>query len=138
MLSESAFEVYAFGLKMARKTVEFLQSIRCGAGGKPAPPVRRVGSHRGNLNVRYPSRKMGFVVECESGRAEYYAALHFEHSLDFLEYYSQPATLTLHYTSGKGRAVTVRHVPDYLALEKDVAGPHQLPAHEPSPSPAAG
>jgi len=26
----------------------------------------------------------------------------------------------------------------YLALEKDVAGPHQLPAHEPSPSPAAG
>jgi putative transposase len=116
MLSSSAFHTYADNLKLPQTTLELLKSVRIGPDGNPAPPVRRVESHAGNSNVRYPSQKMGFVVDCESGRSEYYAALHFEHDPDVLEYYSQPATITLHYQSAAGRALTVPHTPDFLVL----------------------
>ena len=116
MLSSSAFLAYVENLKLVQAALELLKSVRIGPDGHPAPPVRRVESHVGNSNVRYPSKKMGFVVDCESGRAEYYAALHFEHDPDVLEYYSQPATITLHYQSAAGRALTVPHTPDFLVM----------------------
>ena len=116
MLSPSAFLTYVENLKLIQAALELLKSVRIGPDGHPAPPVRRVESHAGNSNMRYPSMKMGFVVDCESGRAEYYAALHFEHDPDVLEYYSQPATITLHYRSAAGRALTVPHTPDFLVL----------------------
>ena len=71
MLSPSAFHTYAENLKLIQAALELLNSVRIGPDGHPAPPVRRVESHAGNSNVRYPSMKMGFVVDCESGRAEY-------------------------------------------------------------------
>ena len=116
MLSPSEFLAYVRDLNLGQSALALVNSVRYGADGKAAPPVRRVDSHAGNSNVRYPSQKMGFVVDCESGRAEYYAALNFEHDPDVHEYYSQPATLKLHYTSGAGRSLTVTHTPDFLVL----------------------
>ena len=119
MMTDPAFRSYVQSLKLSQAALDMLKSVRNDSGGNPAPPVRRVDSHRGNSNVRYPSRKMGFVVECESGRAEFYAALNFEHNPAVQEYYSQPYTLTIHYASAAGRPLTVQHTPDFLVLKTD-------------------
>lgn len=120
MLNPSEFAMYVKALNLEQPAVTLLDSIRHGADGKPAPPVRRTQSHFGNVTVRYPSIKMGFVVECESGRAEFSAALNWEHDPEVLEYYSQPATLELHYKSARGKLLRVHHTPDFLVLRSDV------------------
>ncbi len=116
MLRASEFDTYVQELNLDQPAVALLKSIRCGVDGRPAPPVRRMESRVGNVTVRYPSNKMGFVVECESGRAEFYAALNWEHDADVFEYYSQPVTLALRYKSARGKSLTVHHTPDFLVL----------------------
>src|SRR3972149_1778839 len=37
---------------------------------RSSPPVRRVRSAAGNVSVRYPSRKMGVIIQAESHRNE--------------------------------------------------------------------
>ena len=82
-------------------------------------PVRRVGGGRGNVAVRYPSRKMGVVIQAESRNVE----LAFVHrcesdpAVDF--YLCQPATLSVYVIDTRGRRPRVQHVPDYLVLDGD-------------------
>lgn len=120
MLNTSEFAAYVKALNLEQPAVRLLKSIRHGDDGKPAPPVRRTQSHFGNVTVRYPSIKMGFVIECESGRAEYCAALNWEHDPEVLEYYSQPARLELQYKSARGKSLTVHHTPDFLVLRSGI------------------
>jgi len=116
MMDVNAYADYLVSLNLSERAVAILTAVRPGADGKPKPPVRAVGSRVGNSNVRYPSRKMGFVIECESGRPEYFAAMNFEFDPDVLEYYSQPDLLTLHYVSAGGRNLSVPYVPDFIVL----------------------
>ena len=116
MMDVNAYADYLVSLNLSERAVAILTAVRPGADGKPKPPVRAVGSRVGNSNVRYPSRKMGFVIECESGRPEYFAAMNFEFDPDVLEYYSQPYLLTLHYVSAGGRNLSVPYVPDFIVL----------------------
>jgi len=86
VLNNSEFQAYVKALNLPARGIEFLQSVRCGGiDGQVSPAARRVESHVGNSIVRYPSVKMGFVVECESGRVEYVAALALEDDDDVLE-----------------------------------------------------
>lgn len=113
MFSDSEFELYAKTLQLPAPAVELLRAVRVN------PAVRRVESHVGNSIVRYPSKKMGFVIECESGRAEFVSVLEMENDPDVLEYFPQPTKLELRYTSKSGRPVVVEHTPDFLVLRSN-------------------
>ena len=110
MISDSEFELYVKKLQLPASAVELLRAVRVN------PAVRRVESHVGNSNVRYPSKKMGFVIDCESGRSEFVSVLEMENDPAVLEYYPQPTKLELRYTSKSGRPVLVEHTPDFLVL----------------------
>jgi putative transposase len=118
MLNEAEFKAYAASLSLSSAALELLRSVRPGPDGRPAPPARAVDSQVGNSIVRYPSQKMGFAVECESGRSEYLSALELEHDDDVQEYYSQPCRIVLRYQSPTDRKVVVSHIPDCLVLRR--------------------
>ena len=111
------FDAYVKRLGLPEAGVALLKHLRNGGpNGSPLPPVRRTESRGGNSNVRYPSQKMGFDVECESGRVEFFSTLALEYNDDVLEYYSQPTRFTLRYLSATGKPVVVEHVPDAIVL----------------------
>lgn len=80
-------------------------------------PVRTVKPGRRHVCVRFPSSKMQRVVVCESRHIEYPFARHCEHDPEVLEYYAQPLSLSLVYTSGQ-RRVRVGYVPDFLVIRQ--------------------
>jgi transposase InsO family protein len=81
-----------------------------------------VGSGRGNVSGRYPSKKMGVTIQFESHRVELAAIYEMEHDPEVLEYYDQPLPIRLEYESAKGRHVAVLHTPDYFVIRRDSAG----------------
>ncbi len=89
---------------------------------RDSPPTRRVGSRRGNVSVRYPSRKMGLVIQAESHKNELAGIYEMEYDPDTLEYYDQPGPIQLIYPSKNGRSVTVRHTPDFFVLRSQSMG----------------
>lgn len=89
---------------------------------RSSEPVRRVGGGASNVVDRYPSRKMGAVIQFESHRVELAFVLEFEHDAAVLEYYDQPCRLPLQYTGRTGRRITALHTPDYFVLRTDTAG----------------
>lgn len=102
------------GLSAEARTV--VETIRA------SPPARRVRGATGNVAVRYPSRKMGVTIQAESHRNELAGLVEYEHDAQVLEFYDQPPSITLAYTTGDGRAVRVRHTPDYFVLRTDAIG----------------
>lgn len=84
-----------------------------------APPARRVGSRAGNVSVRYPSRKMGVVIQAESHRNELAAVYALEHDPETLAFYDQPPALKLTYQARHGRRVGVLHTPDFFVIRTD-------------------
>ena len=92
---------------------KLIDSIRKGA------PVRRVGGGRSNVCVRYPSRKMGCVIQAESHTVELALIYEMEHDPEVFEYYDQPASLKLKYQSLKNKNLGVLHTPDFLVIRTD-------------------
>jgi hypothetical protein len=86
---------------------------------RASPPARRVVSGRGNVCVRYPSRKMGVIIQAESHKNELAGIYEMEHDPNTLEYYDQPSPIHLVYQAKSGRQVTVRHTPDFFVLRTD-------------------
>ena len=86
---------------------------------RSSDPARRVGGGRSNVCVRYPSRKMGFVVQAESHTVELSLVYELEHDPEVLEYYDQPEHLTLRYASKNGKNLGVSHTPDFLVICRD-------------------
>jgi putative transposase len=89
---------------------------------RASPPARRVQSGRGNVCVRYASRKMGVVIQAESHKNELAGIYEKEHDPDTLEYYDQPGQIELVYQSKTGRQVKVRHTPDFFVLRTNGIG----------------
>ena len=89
---------------------------------RASPPARRVRGATGNVVARYPSRKMGVTIQAESHRNELAGVYEYEHDPATLEVYDQPPPITLAYTTGDGRAIRVRHTPDYFVLRTDAVG----------------
>ncbi len=74
------------------------------------------------MTVRYPSRKMGCVIQAESHKNELAGGYEKEYDPETLEYYDQPEAIELVYNSKKGRRVRVKHTPDFFVLRKDGVG----------------
>lgn len=89
---------------------------------RSSQPVRKVGSGRSNVCGRYPSRKMGVTVQFESHQVELAAIYEMEYDPDVLEYYDQPTSLRLEYSSLLGRRAGALHTPDFFLIRKTEAG----------------
>jgi putative transposase len=89
---------------------------------RSSQPARRVGGGRGNVVGRYPSRKMGVTIQFESHRVELPAILELEHNDDVLEYYDQPPSIKLDYSSADGKRLGVLHTPDFFVVRAGSAG----------------
>jgi putative transposase len=116
MLNHEQLKQYYQKLELPEATQEVINRIRT------SPPARRVRSGRGNVTVRYPSRKMGCVIQAESHKNELAGVYEKEYDPETLEYYDQPEAIELVYNSKKGRRVRVNHTPDFFVLRKDGAG----------------
>jgi len=89
---------------------------------RSSPPARRVSSRAGNVSVRYPSRKMGVIIQAESHRNELAGIYEMEHDPATLAYYDQPPPIKLTYLGRHGRRVGVLHTPDFFVLRTDALG----------------
>src|SRR6266545_7818065 len=117
MLDPTAFAQYGQTLNLSDAALELIQTIRS------SEPVRRVQSRVSNVCGRYPSRKMGRVIQAESRTVELVAircAYEFEPAV--LEYWDQPCQIELTYLARNGRLVHVRHTPDFFVLRPNRAG----------------
>ncbi|GMA63705.1 DDE-type integrase/transposase/recombinase [Alicyclobacillus fastidiosus] len=85
-------------------------------------PSRRVQGGPFNSHGRYPSQKMGFTVQWESGNVERLAVWLYEHDDDVLEYYDQPEKIKLAYVGKDGKKKGLLHTPDFFVLRTQSAG----------------
>jgi putative transposase len=89
---------------------------------RSSEPARHVGGGHSNVHGRYPSRKMGKIIQFESHRVELAIVLELEHDERVLEYYDQPCTIPLAYSADSGRSLSVMHTPDFFVLRTSTAG----------------
>jgi putative transposase len=93
---------------------------------RSSPPSRRVGSGGKNVPVRYPSRKMGMVIQAESRTVEFAGVYLMEHDPTVLEFFDQPPSITLQYVvttkTGQDRTSGVLHTPDYFVIREESCG----------------
>lgn len=89
---------------------------------RSSDPARRVRSGRGNVSGRYPSKKMGVTIQFESHRVELAAIYEMENDAHVLEYFDQPPSIKLLYSSADGKNMGVLHTPDFLVVRDDAVG----------------
>jgi putative transposase len=116
MLTQDQFTQYCRRLGLSGPAQVALSSIRT------SPPARRVRSSAANVSVRYPSRKMGVIIQAESHRTELAFVYEMEYDAAVLEFYDQPSVIKLEYQAKNGRKVGVLHTPDFFVLRSDAAG----------------
>jgi len=116
MLTSDDFFQWCQHLNLSQQAQTVLEQIRS------SPPTRRVGSGGKNVPVRYPSRKMGVVVQAESSKNELAGVYEMEHDPAVLEYFDQPPSITLRYQAKNGRPIGVLHTPDFFVIRQDAAG----------------
>jgi putative transposase len=116
MLNEQDFALWVKRTSLSDPARAVVTHIRS------SQPARRVGGGRGNVVGRYPSRKMGVTIQFESHRVELPAVLELEHNDDVLEYYDQPPSIKLDYSSAHGKRLGVLHTPDFFVVRADSAG----------------
>ena len=97
MLTESEFREWSASLSLSSQQYRMVQSIRS------SPPSRRVRGRVGNVVGRYPSKKMGVVIQFESHRNELARIYELEYDPSVLEYYDQPPKIKLQYCCLNGR-----------------------------------
>lgn len=113
---DSATNALAQTLSVTEKGIAIIESV---VSSDPARRVR-ANSVMGNKSVRYPSRKMGFVIQAES-ELEFCSVLMKEYSSDVLKYYDQPPSIDLVYQSG-ARTVRTSSTLDYFVVSESFIG----------------
>ena len=116
MLSLEKFQQLSQKQKWNQTTVEVVSDIRA------APPTRRTKSRTGNVSGRYPSQKMGVMIQFESHKIELAGIYQMEYDLNVLEYYDQPPSIKLNYKSLNGRNIGVWHTADFFVIREEEAG----------------
>ncbi|MCZ2077050.1 MAG: heteromeric transposase endonuclease subunit TnsA [Bryobacterales bacterium] len=116
MLTETELLQLCQRLNLSQQAQQIITEIRS------SPPIRRVCSAAGNVSVRYPSRKMGVVIQAESHRNELAGIYEKEFDPETLEYYDQPSRIKLIYEAKNGRRVGIWHTPDYFVIRSDSIG----------------
>ena len=83
-------------------------------------PQRATKTSKYAGKLRYPSHKMGFVLESEAFSTEYVAQVEWEHDDDTLEIYPQPAGgLKITYRTGTSNRVVTTHItPDAFRITR--------------------
>ena len=115
-LSDPALETLLAAHSVPPSGRELIRSVRAGT------PVRAVSGRAGNVVGRYPSRKMGRIIQYESRTVEFAFVILCEIDTAVREYFDQPWSLPLEYSSKRGRRVRVGHTPDFLVVGVDFAG----------------
>ncbi|CAG0972952.1 hypothetical protein ANAEL_01282 [Anaerolineales bacterium] len=116
MLSEMELLQLYQRLNLSKQSQQIISEIRSSS------PARRVRSAAGNVSVRYPSRKMGVIIQAESHRNELAGVYEKEYDPKTLEYYDQPSRIKLTYKAKNGRRVGIWHTPDYFVIRSDSIG----------------
>lgn len=116
LLNDQDFPLWCRRLKLSERARTAIERIR------NLPPARRVRGGRYNVSGRYPSRKMGVVIQFESHRVELAVVHELERDPDVLEYYDQPPSFPLEYQDRNDRRLVVLHTPDYFAIRRESAG----------------
>jgi putative transposase len=116
MLTETELLQLYQNLNLSQQAQQIIAEIRS------SPPTRRVRSAAGNVSVRYPSRKMGIIIQAESHRNELAGIYEKEYDPKTLEYYDQPSRIKLIYKAKNGRRIGVWHTPDYFVIRRDGIG----------------
>jgi putative transposase len=119
LLTQGAFLAWARRLGLSSEAIREITLIRT------TPPKRRVRSGAGSVACRFPSTKMGQVIQAESHTVELPFVYAAEHDPDVLELWDQPRqdwAMPLRYRSKTGRSVVAHHTPDYFELRRDRAG----------------
>lgn len=115
-MNDKEFENWTATTGISERGRNLLERIRT------SPPARQVQSGGGNVSGFYPSKKMGHTINFESHTVELCGIYELEHDGTVLEYFDQPYTIKLNYTSRSGRRVGTPHTPDFLAIRTDSAG----------------
>ena len=116
MLNQTELHQLCQHLNLTQQAQQIIDEIRS------STPIRRVRSAAGNVSVRYPSRKMGVIIQAESHRNELAGVYEKEYDPEYLEYYDQPSRIKLVYEAKNGRNVGVWHTPDYFVIRSDSIG----------------
>ena len=116
MLKETELYQLYQQFNLSKQAQQVIEEIRS------SPPVRRVRSAAGNVSVRYPSRKMGVIIQAESQRNELAGIYEKEYDPQTLEYYDQPSRIKLVYEAKNGRRIGIWHTPDYFVIRSDGIG----------------
>lgn len=84
---------------------------------RTSPPGRTTKSTRFSGKLRYPSRKMGFVLEAEAFHTEMVAITAYDHDEQTIELYTQPAErLLIRYQSLSGTTVVTYTTTDIFRI----------------------
>jgi putative transposase len=116
ILNENDLAAWCQRLNLNERARKIIDQVRS------SEPTRRIGGGRSNVSGLYPSRKMGRMIQFESHRVELAAVYEMEHDPLTLEFYAQPPSIMLDYTSANDRRLVVRHAPDFFVLRQDSAG----------------
>ena len=127
MLTQDQFNQYCDRLGLSETARMVLKIIRS------SPPVRQVRSSAKNVAVRYPSCKMGVVIQAESHRNELAFVYEYEYDEAVLEYFDQPSIIKLQYRAKSGRNVGVLHTPDFFVMRADSCGWEECKTEEDLP-----
>jgi len=83
-------------------------------------PSRVTRSNKVSGKLRYPSLKMGFVLEAEAWKTEFLALVEWDYDQETLEIYPQPEKLKIRYTSADGkRPIVVHTTPDAFRITQE-------------------
>ncbi|MBI2400940.1 MAG: hypothetical protein HYV23_07805 [Deltaproteobacteria bacterium] len=116
MLDDEAMEQLMRSRRLPESARQVIRHIR------QSNPSRRVESSKRSMACRYPSRKMGLVIQAESHTNELAAVYSWEHDPDVFEFWDQPPTIPLRYKTADGRQTGASHTPDYFLITKDFVG----------------
>jgi putative transposase len=112
-MKTTEIESYCRQLRLPETGIAYLRGV------VNSDPARRVRSEGGNVPVRYPSRKNGFVVQAESRTVELAFVYTQEYDDSVIKYFDQPTSITLSYYAKSGRRTGALHTPDFLVLRED-------------------
>jgi putative transposase len=113
MLTEQELKQLYYRLDLPEPARSLVDRIRA------SPPARRVTSSYKSVAVRYPSKKMGCIIQAESHKNELAAIYEFEWDETVLEYYDQPCRIKLTYQAKNGKRVGVMHTPDFFVIHAE-------------------
>jgi putative transposase len=116
MLEKTDFDGWCDRLGLPDEVQALVHRIR------NSPPTRAVGSFKGNVIGRFPSRKMGVTIQFESHKNELPFIHEYEYDTQVLEYYDQPPPIKLTYEAANGRRLGVFHTPDFFIIRTSEAG----------------